>query len=153
MAQSRKRQNRGSGGGAKACGLCGKRSRLTRTPCCREWICDDEDRYVVFSYARNSCYRNHSHYTLCGVHHHGDHPGNWRTCPICRDELPTELYVHHGTNEYNFEKLENPPSFEPSHCDKCGAVVSLVVGGYARGPEGLLCSACSVFNIPFPPWL
>ena len=36
-------------------------SRATRTdtPCCNNWICDDEDQYVLFSYAHNSCYRNH----------------------------------------------------------------------------------------------
>jgi len=41
------------------CGLCGKKRKLTRTECCGQWICDDEDQYVLFSYAQNSCYRNH----------------------------------------------------------------------------------------------
>jgi hypothetical protein len=26
------------------CGLCGKTGRLTRTPCCGNWICDDADQ-------------------------------------------------------------------------------------------------------------
>lgn len=34
---------------APRCGLCGKRGRLVRTECCGEWICDDEDSYVLFS--------------------------------------------------------------------------------------------------------
>ncbi len=36
------------------CGLCGKTGNLIRTECCGNWICDDEDKYVIFSYARNS---------------------------------------------------------------------------------------------------
>src|SRR3989338_8005647 len=51
------------------CGLCGKTRNLTKTECCGNWICDDEHKYVIFSYARNSCYRNHRRYTLCGSHH------------------------------------------------------------------------------------
>jgi hypothetical protein len=48
------------------CGLCGKTKNLTKTECCGTWICDDEHKYVVFSYARNSCSRNHRRYTLWG---------------------------------------------------------------------------------------
>ena len=47
------------------CGLRGATTNLTKTECCGNWICDDEDQYVLFSYARNSCYRNHDRYTLC----------------------------------------------------------------------------------------
>lgn len=47
------------------CGLCGKKKNLTKTDCCGNWICDDEHKYVIFSYARNSCHRNHNRYTLC----------------------------------------------------------------------------------------
>jgi hypothetical protein len=50
------------------CGLCRKTKHLTRTDCCGNWICDDEHTYVLFSYARNSCHRNHSRYTLCAYH-------------------------------------------------------------------------------------
>jgi hypothetical protein len=32
-------------------GLCGKTKKLTKTECCGQWICDDEDKYVLFSYA------------------------------------------------------------------------------------------------------
>jgi len=59
---------RGQQRAARSCGLCGKSEKLTRTECCGAWICDDEDKYVLFSYAYNSCYRNHSRYTLCASH-------------------------------------------------------------------------------------
>ncbi len=58
------------------CGLCGKATNLTKTECCGNWICDDEDQYVMFSYARNSCLRNHRRYTLCGYHHTEGHEGD-----------------------------------------------------------------------------
>lgn len=46
------------------------------------------------------------------------------------------MYVHAGTNEYNFEKLDNPPDYEPTHCCKCGVVIVLSEGGYSqRGDE------------------
>ena len=46
-------------GEEKKCFICGATKNLVRTECCGKWICDDEDKYVVFSYARNSCHRNH----------------------------------------------------------------------------------------------
>ena len=56
------------------CGLCGSTTKpLTRTACCNQWICNDEDDYVMFSYARNSCHRNHARYTLCSYHHNEGH--------------------------------------------------------------------------------
>jgi SWIM/SEC-C metal-binding protein len=51
------------------CALCGSTTNLIRTECCGQWICDDEKNYELFSYARNSCHRNHRRYTLCGIHH------------------------------------------------------------------------------------
>ena len=41
------------------CGLCGKTENLVQTECCGNWICDDEENYVLFSFDTNSCYRNH----------------------------------------------------------------------------------------------
>jgi hypothetical protein len=126
------------------CGLCGKAGKLTKTECCDNWICDDEDQYILFSYARNSCHRNHSHYTLCSYHHNEDHPGHWKDCPLCRESFETEMYVYLGTNEYNFETLENPPEYEPTRCTKCGCVISLSEDGYVISPsEGYLCEECS----------
>jgi len=139
---------RSTGNRAKAkatkprCGLCGKTKNLTRTACCGNWICDDEHKYVLFSYARNSCHRNHSRYTLCGYHFSEDHEGDWKTCKKCREGFEPEMVAYFGTNEYNFEKMPDPPSFEPTQCSKCGKVIVLPEGGYAHGVDGYRCSDC-----------
>ncbi len=130
------------------CGLCGKTGNLTKTPCCNNWICDDEDEYVLFSYARNSCHRNHWHYTLCGYHYNERHKGDWRECEKCRKDFRTEMYVWHGTNEYNFVKLENPPSYEPTRCAKCNRVIKLGDDGYSIKGEEYFCMRCSNFDLP-----
>jgi len=127
----------------KRCGLCGNTDNLTRTPCCNEWICDDADSYVMFSYARNSCYRNHDRYTLCGSHWHEGHKGGWQECEACRNSFETEMYVYYGTNEYNFERLENPPTYEPTRCHKCNAIIQLAEGGFMLSAEGYTCMRCS----------
>ncbi|HIJ74913.1 MAG TPA: hypothetical protein HPP83_12505 [Candidatus Hydrogenedentes bacterium] len=130
------------------CGLCGKTKNLTKTECCGQWICDDESDYVLFSYARNSCHRNHRRFTLCGYHFTEEHPGRWNDCAQCRDSFETEMYVWYGTNEYNFEKLEDPPEYEPTTCTKCGAVISLSEDAYSLGAEGYRCEKCSNFDFP-----
>jgi hypothetical protein len=56
-----------------ACGLCGKTGKVYKTECCGNWICDDHDKYQLFSYARNSCARNHDRYTVCGAHFNEGH--------------------------------------------------------------------------------
>ena len=124
------------------CGLCGKTGKLTKTECCDQWICDDEHTYVMFSYARNSCSRNHRRYTLCGHHYAEGHDGHWQACHECRDDFETEMYVYHGTNEYNFEKLKKPPKFEPTRCIKCNKVISLGHDAYTRSREGYTCEQC-----------
>ncbi|MBU0648902.1 hypothetical protein KJ969_02260 [Patescibacteria group bacterium] len=129
-----------------ACGLCGRaRKKLTKTQCCGNWICDDEGDYVLFSYARNSCSRNHRRFTLCGSHASEEHNGDWKTCKQCRADFEHELemYVWYGTNEYNFAKLENPPAFEPTHCSKCGERIVLPDGGYS-----VLCGEYRCDNCP-----
>ena len=105
--------------------MCGKTKNLTKTECCGNSICDDEHNYQLFSYARNSCNRNHRRYTLCGYHFNEVHEGDWRDCPKCRDSFETEMYVYYGTNEYNFEVLPNPPAYEPTKCADCGKVTTL----------------------------
>jgi hypothetical protein len=127
------------------CGLCGKTGKLIKTECCGQWICDDGHKYVVFSYARNSCSRNHDRYTLCGYHHNEGHKGSWKTCAKCKDAFEAEMYAYYGTNEYNFEKLENPPDYEPTKCSKCGAIIVLSEGGYSRGRDGYRCSNCMAY--------
>jgi hypothetical protein len=132
------------------CGLCGKTKNLTRTECCGNWICDDEHKYVMFSYARNSCHRNHSRYTLCAFHFNEGHEGDWKDCPQCLQELEGEMYVWYGTNEYNFEKLENPPDYKPTKCANCGKVIRLAYDGYLYGAGGYRCLECSDLDFPAP---
>lgn len=127
----------------KKCGLCGKTKKLAKTKCCNRWICDDEGNYVMFSYARNSCSRNHRRYTLCGFHHSEEHEGEWQDCKTCREGFETEMYVYYGTNEYNFEKLPNPPSFEPTRCADCDTIIHLGEGGYSQFKGEYFCMNCS----------
>ena len=130
----------------RRCSLCGSTTKpLTRTPCCGNWICDDEGVYVLFSYARNSCHRNHSRYTLCSHHYNEHHTGRWQDCAECRKGFSEiEMYVWYGTNEFNFDKLENPPSFEPTHCADCGRVIDLGNDGYTIYPnKDYRCERCA----------
>jgi len=124
------------------CGLCGKTKNLIKTDCCGNWICNDERKYIMFSYARNSCYRNHSRFTLCGYHHTEKHPGHWKDCKFCKGSFMTEMYVWYGTNKYNFEKLKNPPVYEPTHCTVCGKVIVLGEDGYAQLGDKFWCEDC-----------
>ena len=81
------------------CGLCGKTTNLIKTECCDNWICDDAHKYLMFSYAKNSCYRNHDRYTLCAFHYHEGHSGDWKDCPECKEEIDPEMYAYYGTND------------------------------------------------------
>jgi len=102
----------------------------------------------MFSYARNSCWRNHDRYTLCAYHYHEGHTGAWQTCKTCRESFETEDYVDMATNEYNFEKLQNPPSYKPTKCAECGKVIIRAHGGYSIVPnKGYVCGACSLKGI------
>lgn len=127
---------------ARRCGLCGKTKGLVRTECCGNWICDDGASYRLFSYARNSCWRNHSRYTLCGFHSNEGHDGTWQDCASCRDAFETEMYVYFGTNEYNFTKLPNPPDYEPTLCKGCGRRIVLGEGGYTQFGGEYSCMTC-----------
>ncbi|MDD5464297.1 MAG: hypothetical protein PHP62_04050 [Candidatus Moranbacteria bacterium] len=127
------------------CGLCGKGGKnLVKTDCCDNWICNDEDKYVIFSYARNSCSRNHDRFTLCAYHKIEGHKGNWKTCKKCIDSFEPEIAAWYGTNEYNFEKMENPPSFEPTLCSKCKSVIVLSEGGYSSLCGVNYCENCEM---------
>jgi len=128
------------------CGLCGKSGKkLIKTECCGNWICDDEDNYVLFSYARNSCSRNHRRFTLCGYHYNEEHKGDWKTCKKCISSFShePEMYAYYGTNEYNFTTLRNPPEFEPTYCGKCGERILLPYGGYS-----VLCGEYRCYKCP-----
>lgn len=124
-------------------GLCGKTKNLTKTECCGNWICDDEHNYVMFSYANNSCSRNHRRYTLCNYHFNEGHAGDWKDCLKCREGFETEMYVYYGTNEYNFDVLPDPPAYEPTKCADCGKVIVLGDGGYSFGSGGYRCDRCT----------
>ena len=128
----------------RCCGLCSKTACLVQTECCGHWICDDEDDYVMFSYARNSCHRNHRRLTLCGYHHAEEHEGQWQVCEQCCGDFEAELYVYYGTNEYNFEKLENPPAYEPTTCATCGSAINLGEDGFSTQGGQYFCEACSM---------
>ncbi len=125
------------------CGPRGKTRSLMRAACCGQWICNDEDSYALFSCALNSCSRNHRRYTLRGFHHAERRPGDWKSCARCRESFQAEMVVWYGANEYNFEKLPNPPAYEPTHCDRCGVVIKLGTDGHSVGPQGTLCETCS----------
>lgn len=124
------------------CGLCGKRGRLTKTECCNEWICDDEDEYILFSYARNSCHRNHSRYTLCSYHYNEEHEGDWQECEECKEGFETEMYVWNGTNEHNFVKLKEVPKYKPTRCAECKRIIKLAEDGYVIAGEKYYCIGC-----------
>ena len=126
------------------CGLCGATENLTRIPCCGNWICDDATQYVMFSFASNSCYRNHEQFTLCAYHHHEGHVGLWPTCAECRESFEPEMYAWYGTNEYNFRKLEHPAAYAPTRCTSYGTIIRLAVDGYVINRErGYLCRLCA----------
>ena len=140
LKKPKKKENSGS----PRCGLCGKSGKLIKTECCDQWICDDEDKYVLFSYATNSCQRNHRRFTLCGYHYNEDHDSHdWKTCQKCRESIETEMYVWYGTNEYNFEKLKDIPSYEPTICANCNTIIKLGEGGYSRKGGKYFCYDCS----------
>jgi hypothetical protein len=138
-----------------ACGLCGRSGKLVRTPCCNQWICDDADQYEMFSFKRNSCMRNHFMQTICGFHfnerHSKDGSVRWQDCPKCRTSFDTEMYVFYATNEYNFEKLENPPAFETTRCVTCGKVINLSQDGHTSSSKGIECLRCGTADLGVQP--
>ena len=117
------------------------------TDCCGNWICDDEASYQLFSFARNSCSRNHRRYTLCGGHAGEGHEGPWQECATCREDLETEMYVYYGTNDYNFTKLTNPPPFKPTLCSTCGQRIVLSDGGYSKRGGKYICMNCESSDV------
>ncbi|HEX9664523.1 MAG TPA: hypothetical protein VGA49_01735 [Patescibacteria group bacterium] len=97
----------------------------------------------MFSYSRDICSRNHRRFTVCGSHHIEGHKGDWKICRKCREDFEPEMYVWYGMNEYNFERLPNPPAFEPTYCSKCLERIVLPDGGYS-----LLCGVYRCDNCP-----
>lgn len=64
----------------------------------------------MFTYAKNSCYRNHHRYTVCCNHFDKEHSGKWQNCHLCHLDFSNipEMYVWYATNNYNFQKLAIP---------------------------------------------
>jgi hypothetical protein len=125
------------------CGLCGKTKNLMKTECCEQWICNDEHKYVPFSYDTNSCSRNHRRYTLCGFHYAEEHEGSWQDCSKCKKAFQTEMYVYYETNEFNFDKLQNPPAYKPTLCSKCGVTIKLGTDGHTISGKEYWCEECA----------
>jgi hypothetical protein len=125
----------------KACGLCGKTKRLTKTECCNNWICDDQDKYVLFSYATNTCNRNHDRYTLCSSHYHEEHEGKWQDCQKCKESFKLEDYAYYVTNDFNFEKLKDAPNVRIK-CVKCDFESDTIEDFAVGSSEGWYCGNC-----------
>lgn len=53
------------------------------------------------------------------------------------------MYVYYGTNDYNFEKLADPPTFQPTLCVKCKKVIKLGEDGYSMTRDGYHCEPCA----------
>ena len=65
-----------------------------------------------------------------------------RTVRSAARSFEAEMYVYYGTNEYNFEKLPNPPEFEPTRCASCGKVIKLGEAGYSVLGKKYTCMDC-----------
>ena len=63
-----------------------------------------------------------------------------------KTEIETEMYVYYGTNEYNFEVLDNPPKYEKKKCCKCNRIIKLSEESVTIGKEGYTCSDCFKIN-------
>ena len=55
----------------------------------------------------------------------------------------TEDYVWYGTNEYNFEKLPDPPAYEPTKCCQGATVIVLSEDEYSKLGKDYFCSDCT----------
>lgn len=128
--RGRRSPGRHSSGERRRCELCRRlKDEVVATDCCGRLVCK--------SLARYGCYRGHARFSLCGAHHIEQHDGDWKTCGACRTHFSeVEVYVWFGTNDrFNFEKLENPPAYEPSYCRECGCRIRLGSDGYQRNED------------------
>jgi len=125
------------------CKLCDTSSSLLKSPCCNQWFCNDEADYNLYKNPRASCFKNHQKYTLCGFHHSQGHEGEWKNCQKCKEGLKTELYVWHSTNKYNYDKLKNPPEYEPTYCSECNCTIRLGEECHSHNNDAYFCFRCS----------
>jgi hypothetical protein len=127
----------------KRCGLCGATDKIIKTKCCNNYICDAE---VSYMFDDGSCYHKHYGLTICGHHYAWKHEGEWQNCQKCRNSLMTERYVWYGTNNYNFTKLETPPTFEPNNCCTCGIIIKIGQESYWVKDNNYYCFHCATLN-------
>ena len=122
------------------CGLCGSKTKnLTKTHCCDNWICDGSDSNALFSCHSNSCYENHDCYTICAYHSNEKHKGEWQDCKKCKNSFDLPNYVDMGTNEYNFDVLQNPEKVTVT-CVNCGFTADSINGFAYQTSKGHFCS-------------
>ena len=146
------------------CGLCGSRKGpFTRTECCNKLICDDEDSYVLLSYSRMHCSRNHRRYSQCTYHFNEKHKGRWQDCTTCRQDDHLGATLPDGSVNYDWAlRVGNHPSrpfrfnFEedcfkfdwdkdvkyPS-CGLCGKDIDTWMDGHCYSLiGGMTCTSC-----------
>jgi hypothetical protein len=155
--------NRKSGKARSRCGICGKTTKLKKTECCGQWICDDWNPGGLPSCATNSCSRNHARLTLCGYHFTNKHPGDVDSCLLCKKAFEEEIYIYLKTNEYNIRvpgkqskkkqpvkrpvkqpvlSLKAGSSGETDTCSICNGKINLVDDSYTIKGEDYYCVAC-----------
>ena len=153
------------------CGLCGSRSGpFTRTECCNKLICDDEGSYVLLSYSRQHCHRNHRRYSQCAYHHDESHQGKWQECATCRDDLTALLpngsinydwavrVANNPSLPYRFNFREDCLEFDWKEevkyptCLMCGKDINTWMDGYSMAMchDGFYCLTCGGLGGPMP---
>lgn len=122
--------------GNERCVICGKPcEKMLLLECCGQLFCGVSRR-------GKSCAERHDRYTLCANHHLEKHSGSWKECKKCRKNFETEMYVWYGTNKHNWEKLENPPKFEPKKCAGCNEPISLTRDPVLTSGDDYFCIGC-----------
>jgi hypothetical protein len=131
----------------KNCELCGKTNPIKITECCGNpvcyYICNDKDSYLLL-FDNDSCDSKHGRFTVCHHHYIYKHEGEWQDCQKCRNSFVTESYVWYCTNEYNFVKLENPPSFELTKCYRCERIIKLGPENFFIRKNNYYCQDCYI---------
>ena len=71
----------------------------------------------MFSYARNSCHRNHNHYTLCAHHRNRrEHEGDWKSVRAMPEQLYDRRLYLIKTSKCRLRRL--PDIFRPAFYER-----------------------------------
>ncbi|GAM25053.1 hypothetical protein SAMD00019534_082280 [Acytostelium subglobosum LB1] len=146
----------------KKCGLCnrepGPDRPLKKTPCCKNWVCDNEHQYVMMSNSRQFCARSHNRYTSCGCpeatgHKHDNKKNDWRACKECRSGGQDNWY---NCNGYNFSPMFDAPYGRMSKdCVDCGAAFFPAYETYSTkdiiGQRRYVCEKCTCIKSGMDP--